>query len=331
MGSATLLSLVLTALVSYLVALALGPWVIPALRRLKFGQVIRADGPARHLQKQGTPTMGGVIFLGGMAGGTTVALLAGWLRPTPQLGLALGVAAGYGLIGFADDYIKVALKRPLGLRAREKLLAQVLLALALGYAAAQVLNLGTWIRLPFWHWTYDLGWLYLVLAVLVVVGFANAVNLTDGLDGLAGGASALAYGTYLLVALAAARDDLALWSAAVVGGVLGFLHYNRPPARVFMGDTGSMALGGGLGALAVLTRTELLLPVVGGLFVVETLSVIIQVFSFHTLGRRVFRMSPLHHHFELAGWSESQVVNRFWLVATAFALLGIAGLQGLGR
>ncbi|MCG8401717.1 MAG: phospho-N-acetylmuramoyl-pentapeptide-transferase [Firmicutes bacterium] len=314
-------------IVALAVTLALGPVAIPLLRRLKLGQSIRNDGPARHFSKAGTPTMGGVMILGGL---TAAVLVAG--RGDIDALVVLGVALGFGLIGFLDDFIKVALKRSLGLRAREKLLGQLLLAALLGALAPVVLDRGTVITVPFAVLVtgnvveLDPGpWLYILFSTVVVVGAANAVNLTDGLDGLASGITVAAAAAFIPIGLLADRPGVALTMAALVGGCLGFLFYNRHPAKVFMGDTGSLALGGALGAAAVLTGGELALLVIGGVFVLETLSVILQVFSFQVFGRRILRMSPLHHHFELVGWSETGVVRAFWLAAVLFAGLGWIG------
>ena len=321
--------LVLAFAVSSAVTVALGPVFIPLLKRLKFGQSIRGDGPARHLNKAGTPTMGGVLFIAG-----TLAAGALFLERGTTDGMAvLAVMLGYGFIGFLDDYIKVVHKRSLGLRAREKLLGQVILAAFLAFWVMGSAGRGTELAVPFsGYWVpggvyLNLGpVLYTIFAVAVVVGTANAVNLTDGLDGLAAGVSMLASLALAVAALAAGRTGVALVMAATAGGCLGFLRYNRYPAKVFMGDTGSMALGGGLAAAAVITGKELFLPILGGVFVLEALSVIIQVISFQTTGRRVFRMSPLHHHFELAGWSEVKVVFVFWLLSFAFALAGLLAM-----
>lgn len=324
-------ALVAAGVAALLLVWALAPVALPLLRRLKFGQSIREEGPQRHLTKAGTPTMGGLLFLVAVPVALVLLGALGELRWTLDLVAAVGLFLGFGLIGFADDFIKVALKRPLGLRAREKLLGQVALSVALAVVARRLLGLPAVVALPFGLGFYDLGWLYPVLVALVVIGASNAVNLTDGLDGLAAGASAIAYAAYGLVALGTGQYGLAVFCAATVGAMAGFLRYNWHPARVFMGDTGSMALGGGLGALAVLTKTEFLLPLIGGLFVIEALSVIVQVISYRTTGRRVFRMSPLHHHFELVGWPETSVVRRFWLFGGICALFGLAGLGGLGR
>ncbi|MDI6906487.1 MAG: phospho-N-acetylmuramoyl-pentapeptide-transferase [Thermoanaerobacterales bacterium] len=327
--------------IALLVTLALGPLVIPLLRTLKFGQRVRSDGPRRHLQKAGTPTMGGVMFL---AGSTAAVAAVLWLvRGTPAAagagdGLAvLLVTLGFGLVGFLDDFIKIAFRRPLGLRAREKLLGQVLVSVALAVVAVFVLDRGTAITLPFSGFlvpgglSLDPGWWgFLAFTVLVLLGTANAVNLTDGLDGLASGATVIAALAFALIALAAEKTWVAVVLGALAGGCMGFLYYNRYPARVFMGDTGSLALGGGLAAAAVLTRSELFLLFIGGVFVLETLSVILQVISYQLTGRRVFRMAPLHHHFELSGWTEVRVVVTFWVLGAVLALAGLAGMYRLG-
>lgn len=315
-------------LISLLVTVAGGPVWIPILRELKVGQRVRYDGPARHLSKAGTPTMGGIIFLFGI----TVAILA-VARGNAEALAFLFVTLAYGLVGFLDDFLKVVKHRSLGLRAREKLAAQVLVALGLAVFAVFFANRGTDLILPFSgflrnggiHLDWGFGF-FALFTVLVLTGTANAVNLTDGLDGLAAGLVAIAAGVYLLFALVMDKTALAVGLAAVAGGCLGFLVFNRHPARVFMGDTGSLALGGALGAAAVLTRSELFLLVVGAVFVAEALSVILQVFSYQLTGKRIFRMSPLHHHFELGGWSENQVVIAFWLAGLIAGLVGLVGI-----
>jgi phospho-N-acetylmuramoyl-pentapeptide-transferase len=300
----------------------MGPLLIPLLRRLKVGQWVRDDGPQRHLTKTGTPTMGGLMFLTGI-----LAAAGLWIPGNRELVVLLAVTLGYGLIGFIDDYIKVVMRRPLGLRAREKLAGQILLGLILGIVSVWGLDRGTEVLIPFSGISFDLGYGYVLFALLVAVASANAVNFTDGLDGLAAGTVLIAAGAFAVISWLLDQTGLALYSLAIAGGCLGFLYYNRYPARVFMGDTGSLALGGALAALAVLTRTELLLFVIGGVFVLEVLSVIIQVVSFQTTGRRVFLMAPLHHHFELAGWSEVKVVRVFWLAAFILALLAIVSYR----
>ncbi|VBB06222.1 phospho-n-acetylmuramoyl-pentapeptide-transferasesignature 1 [Lucifera butyrica] len=313
-----MLNLLYAAGTAFAVALLAGPLLIPVLKRLKFGQSIRQEGPERHYAKAGTPTMGGVIILTALA--IPSILFAG---KSPQVWLALFVTLGHGLIGFLDDFIKVVLKRSLGLKARQKLLGQIIMALALAYIATTYFSRGTDLWIPFWGIQIDLGIGYYILIFLVLVGTTNAVNLTDGLDGLAAGTTTLAAAAYTLIAVSFAKPELAVFCAALAGACLGFLRYNAYPAKIFMGDTGSLALGGALAAVAVMTKTELLLIIVGGVFVLEALSVIIQVISFKLTGQRVFRMSPIHHHFELSGWSETKVVKAFWLAGTVFAALAL--------
>ncbi len=330
MEQTTLLRLAGAGLTALAGALALGPVVIPLMRRLRAGQTIRAEMSARHQAKAGTPTMGGVIFI-------IPAILATLIfaprsgDALPRLIIALVLTVGHGLVGFADDYIKVVLKRSLGLRARDKLLAQVGLAAVLGYGAVEVLGLGTAVTLPVLNLTLELGRpLYYLLVLIMVWGTASAVNFADGLDGLLGGLSVITFSFYgLVVALAVGQTDMAVLGTALVGGVLGFLHYNRHPARIFMGDVGSFALGGALAALAVLTKTEFLLVIVGAVYVIEVISVILQVLSFRLTGRRIFKMAPLHHHFELLGWSEGQVLRLFWGAGLLFTLLGWLVLPGM--
>ena len=310
--------LISTLLVALAVSLALGPITLPMLRRLKFGQSIREEGPKSHQAKSGTPTMGGIMILIAV----TVASLI-FVGGSQEVWLALFIMLGHGVIGFIDDFIKVVLKRNLGLKARQKLLGQILMAVALVYISITYMGGDTNLWIPVLDQTIDCGIFYYILIFFVLVGTTNAVNLTDGLDGLASGTMAVAALAYTLICLIFGQYELAAFCMAVVGGVLGFLKYNAHPAKVFMGDTGSLALGGALAAVAVLTKTELLLIIVGGVFVVEALSVIIQVASFKTTGKRVFLMCPIHHHFELKGWSEKKVVTVFWLCG---ALLSVVAL-----
>ena len=321
--------LLYTFLFSFFGALLTGYAAIPYLRRVKAGQVVRAEGPQAHLAKAGTPSMGGLIFL---FPALILALLLGVSGTTPQEQVATATALlltlGNGLLGFGDDYIKIVLKRPLGLRAREKLLGQLALAAALGWATWR-LGLGTWVQVPFAGWRLELGWGYYALVLILVWSATNAVNLADGLDGLLSGLSVPVFAVYGVISVAAHQAGLAVLSFAVLGGVVGFLKYNRHPARIFMGDTGSLGLGGALAALAVLTKTELTLVLLGGVFVAEAASVILQVGSFRLTGKRIFRMSPLHHHFELLGWPETAVVRGFWLAGVLCAILAWWGLRGL--
>ncbi|ADG83008.1 phospho-N-acetylmuramoyl-pentapeptide-transferase [Thermincola potens] len=313
--------------ISLLISIMLGPILIPVLHKLKFGQYIRAEGPQKHLKKAGTPTMGGIMFL--------TAIGAASLLIADKTGDVLLVLAGltlFGLLGFIDDYIKVVMRRNLGLRARHKLVGQFFSAALMLTVAVFVLNRGTDLIIPFGgQLRVDLGVPpYLLLGSLVIVATTNAVNLTDGLDGLAAGVTAVAAVAYIIVALMMGKTGVAVVAAAVAGGCIGFLRYNAHPAKVFMGDTGSLALGGALAGLAVVTKTELFLPIIGIVYVLDTLSVIIQVISFKTTGKRVFLMSPLHHHYELKGWSEWKIVIFFWLLAVAGAVLGILGMYESG-
>ena len=312
-------SIWLAAAVAAAVVLLLGPVVIPELNKLHCGQNIRGEGPQSHQKKSGTPTMGGLMILAGITLGT----LAG-AGTTPAALLALFVVLGHGAIGFLDDYIKVVKKRNLGLRAREKLAGQLIMAAAVTFIGNRWMGISTELWLPFTTAPVFLGFLYYIRVFLVLFGTTNEVNLTEGLDGLATGTVAVAAVTYAIVCVSLGKAALAAFCAATAAAAVAFLRFNAHPARVFMGDTGSLALGGALAAAAILTKTELLLIVIGGVFVVEALSVIIQVISFQTTGRRVFRMSPLHHHFELGGWAETKVVRVFWLagaVSSGLALL----------
>lgn len=312
------LSLAWTTGVAFLIVLCLGPIAIPLLRRFKFGQAIRAEGPTRHLEKQGTPTMGGVMLI------LAIVFTAWRFSSSPTTWILILALVGYGAIGLLDDSLKILRRKNLGLTARQKLVLQVVVAV-LFYLALYSYGWHFDLSLPFLAQPLNLGIFYLPFLAFFMVGFSNAVNITDGLDGLASGIAAIAFAAFAFLAWWNSQWNVSIFAMAVVGALLGFLVYNRHPARVFMGDTGSLALGGALAAVAVLTRTEFWLLIVGGVFVVEVLSVIIQVFSFQTFGRRVFKMSPIHHHFELVGWSEWKVVSVFWgttalLSATALFL-----------
>ncbi|MGI6673512.1 MAG: phospho-N-acetylmuramoyl-pentapeptide-transferase [Limnochordia bacterium] len=308
-----------SGLLAFAFSLVFGPAVIRRLQRLKVGQVIRSDGPKTHQAKAGTPTMGGVLIVL-----CTVAAILLTARPlTDSTVIMLLSTVGFGLIGFLDDYIKVVAKRSLGLRAREKLVGQFgLAALVAIYAASRV---GTEFIVPFWTGTITLPTvLYVPFTIFVLVGVVNAVNLTDGLDGLAAGSTAIGAAAFAVIFLLLGHSDLSMFTSALAGACLGFIWFNGPPAQVIMGDTGSFALGAALATGAVLSRTSLFLPIIGGLFVLETVSVMLQVLYFRaTKGRRLFRMAPLHHHFELVGWAESKVMIRFVLMSLVFAVLGL--------
>ncbi|HEU5195351.1 MAG TPA: phospho-N-acetylmuramoyl-pentapeptide-transferase [Methylomirabilota bacterium] len=329
------------ALISALViSLILGPWFIGRLKRMQYGaETIREDTPERHRTKKGTPTMGGVVILAAILGSTIL-----WANLTNRYVWVVMLAiAGFGLIGMWDDWSKIRKRK--GLRARVKFGVQLLLTLL-------ILQIVYWqpeanwqpvLAIPFFKgWLVNLGWWWFAFAALVVIGASNAVNLTDGLDGLAIGPIVMAGGAFGIIAYLTGNfraadylkilnvrgaGELTVICAALIGAAVGFLWFNCHPAEVFMGDAGSLALGGAIGMLAVLTKAELLLPLIGGLYVVEAVSVILQVASFKLTGKRIFRMAPLHHHYELSGWPEPKIVVRFWIVSFALALLALTTLK----
>ncbi|MGN7941242.1 phospho-N-acetylmuramoyl-pentapeptide-transferase [Virgibacillus sp. 6R] len=313
--------ILITLVMGFLISVLLSPITIPFLRRLKFGQSIREEGPKSHQKKSGTPTMGGVMIIISIII-TTIAMTGKFSQLGVEMYLLLFVTVGYGLLGFLDDFIKVVMKRNLGLTSRQKLLGQVIIAVIF-YLVFTQYGFQKTISIPGTELSIDLGWGYVVLVIFMLVGGSNAVNLTDGLDGLLSGTAAIAFGAFAVLAWSQSQYDVAIFSVAVVGAVLGFLVFNAHPAKVFMGDTGSLALGGAIVTVAILTKLEILLVLIGGVFVIETLSVIIQVISYKTTGKRVFKMSPLHHHYELVGWSEWRVVVTFWTIGLVFAVLGI--------
>jgi phospho-N-acetylmuramoyl-pentapeptide-transferase len=314
-------ALIVTLLASFIVAVVLSPIFIPFLKRLKFGQSIREEGPKSHLKKSGTPTMGGIVIIASILLSTALIAWYFGLFSTETI-LLLIVTFGYGVIGFLDDFIKVVMKRNLGLTSKQKLLGQLVIAIIFYFGMKQA-GISTALSVPGTDMSIELGWLYIVLIIIMLVGASNAVNLTDGLDGLLAGTAAIAFGAFAIIASSKLDLDVAIFCLAVVGSLLGFLVFNAHPAKVFMGDTGSLALGGAIAAVAILTKTELLLVLIGGVFVMETLSVMIQVISFKTTGKRIFKMSPLHHHYELSGWSEWRIVVTFWTVGLLLASLGI--------
>ncbi len=304
-------------LVAFIFALVLGMVLIPVLRRLKIGQNIRTVGPKRHLSKAGTPTMGGVIFL------VSALVVTAVFMPRDPLGyLVLFMAVAFGSIGFADDYLKVVRKQPLGLKARYKLAGQIVFSIVF-YLILKALNFDEVLVLP-WLGAIDLGWAYPIFVLLVMVGTVNAVNLSDGLDGLAGGLGVITLLGFAVIGWLGNIEGLIYISVALAGGIMGFLVFNLYPAKVFMGDTGSLAIGGAIAAMAVLTHTEILLLMLGIVFVLETISVIIQVLYFKMTRRRVFLMAPIHHHFELKGWSEWKVCLAFWLIQLAGTVAALA-------
>ncbi len=322
-----------------LIAFMLGPWLIDALQKMQIGQSIRKVGPESHFVKEGTPTMGGSLILLAIMLPTLL-----WADLSNlYIWVTLLVTAGYGAIGFVDDYLKVVRKNSDGISARQKMFWQILIATVAAVLLYQSTGFDTRLSVPFLkNLQPDLGIFYIPFAVLVMVGASNAVNLTDGLDGLAIGPIIIAAGTFLLLAYLAGNarlseylqissiqgaGELAVLCGAMVGAGLGFLWFNSYPAQVFMGDVGSLSLGGSIGTIAVITKNEFVLVIVGGIFVVEALSVIVQVISFKYWGRRVFRMAPIHHHFELKGWPEPKIIVRFWIISIILALIGLSTLK----
>ncbi|HBQ30779.1 MAG TPA: phospho-N-acetylmuramoyl-pentapeptide-transferase [Mitsuokella multacida] len=310
--------ILLAAIFAAGLVLCIGPLLIPELHKLKFGQSIREEGPKSHQAKSGTPTMGGIMIILAIVVATVAAAPL-----TPAILLALFITLGHFVLGFLDDYIKVVKKRNLGLKAKQKMLGQILIAIVTMIVGTRVLGIDTTIWIPIADVNVDIGVGYYFLVLFVLVGTSNAVNLTDGLDGLASGTVAIASGAYALVCYMTGHYDLAIFSVAMMMACLAFLRFNAHPAKVFMGDTGSLALGGAVAAVGILTHTEILLAVIGFVFVCEALSVIIQVISFKTTGKRVFRMSPIHHHFELGGWKETKVVFVFWMVGLVASIVGL--------
>lgn len=314
----------MTIAIAFLIAVLLSPIFIPFLRRLKFGQSIREEGPESHHKKTGTPTMGGLMIIFSVIVTSIIMVYKASDNGIGyELWLLILVLAGYGLLGFLDDFIKVAMKRNLGLTSKQKMLGQIIIGLVF-YFILRAHDFPTVIQVPGTGLEWDLGWGYAILTVVMLVGASNAVNLTDGLDGLLAGTAAIAFGAFGILAwYGIPQNEVAIFSLAVVGALLGFLVFNAHPAKVFMGDTGSLALGAALAGIAILTKLEIILIIIGGVFVIETLSVIIQVISFKTTGKRIFKMSPLHHHYELLGWSEWRVVTTFWFIGLIFAGIGI--------
>jgi phospho-N-acetylmuramoyl-pentapeptide-transferase len=306
-----------------LICIFLSPKFIEFLRRREFGQQIREDGPEGHHQKAGTPTMGGIIVF--LAVAVAFLILTEW--EWRSIGV-FGAAIACALLGFADDYTKIVKRRSLGLRARTKLIVTIAISLGLWWIATKRAGVSSSIDFRFGDVRVDLGPFFPVFIYLVVAGTTSAVNLTDGLDGLAAGCASIVFLAYIgITFITTGERDLTLLAACLVGVCIGFLWFNSFPASVFMGDTGSLALGGAIAGLAVMTNTDVLLILLGGIFVIEALSVLIQVFSFRTFRKRVFLMAPIHHHFELQGWSETKIILRFWIVAAACAAIGFTVYQ----
>ncbi|MBF0358649.1 MAG: phospho-N-acetylmuramoyl-pentapeptide-transferase [Magnetococcales bacterium] len=329
----------LTALI---LSFVIGPWMIKALQKLQTsGQPIRSDGPERHIiEKAGTPTMGGTLILFAITLPTLI-----WADITnPYIIMVVGTTLAFGAIGFWDDYMKIVRKNSKGVSGKVRFILQTGIALILAYSLKEVNgDVFGQLSLPFIKdFSMNLGWLYFPFAILVIVGSGNAVNLTDGLDGLAIGPALLAAASFIIISYVtghinfakylgipyiAGAGELAIFCGAMVGAALGFLWFNTYPAQVFMGDVGALALGAALGSIAMVTRHEVVLGIIGGVFVLETVSVIIQVASFKLIGKRVFRMAPIHHHFELKGWAEPKIIVRFWIISIILALVGLATLK----
>jgi phospho-N-acetylmuramoyl-pentapeptide-transferase len=331
---------IFASITALLICLVVGPWLIRKLQSLQIDQQIREDGPQSHLVKKGTPTMGGVLIIFAVVISTLL-----WANfSVKYVWLILLVTVGYGLIGFVDDYRKLAGKNSKGISGKTRLAAEILIAVFVSMILYLKPGFNSQITIPFFKTVLpNLGWGYVLLSTFIIVGAANAVNLTDGLDGLAIGPAIICFATYVLFAYLAGNvkvasylqityvsgaGELAVFCGALVGAALGFLWFNAYPAEVFMGDVGSLSLGGALGTMAIITKQEILLAIVGGIFVVETFSVIFQVGYFKlTGGKRIFRMAPLHHHFELKGWAEPKVIVRFWVISILLALMAISTLK----
>ncbi len=313
---------VFAIMIGFLFSSILGLFLVPVLKKMKIGQKISIFVGENHRKKEGTPTMGGLIFIIPTVITMLVLILTNKVSYTSNLGIVLLVFIGHAVIGFLDDYLSIKKKNNEGLTTYQKLFLQVLIAIAFFFiymknGGQTSLTIGTL------HLDFEMGFVYGLFILLILVGSTNAVNLTDGLDGLAGGLSAIAFVAFSLISLMVGYEDLGIFSLVLCGSIIGFLVFNSHPAKVFMGDTGSLALGGAMGAIAILTHRELTLIVVAGVFVVETLSVIIQTISVQTLHKKVFLMTPLHHHFEKLGWKENDIVKLFWIFGLVLAMAGI--------
>lgn len=308
---------ILPVLIAFGISVVLSPIVIPFLKKLKFGQFVRDDGPESHLKKSGTPTMGGLIILISIVVTSLI-----YIKDYPRIIPVLFATLGFGIIGFLDDYIKVVMKRSLGLRAWQKMLGQLIVTGIFAYYIYAHTDLGTEMIIPFWGKTVDIGWMYYVLLFFVMLGTVNGANFTDGLDGLASSVTVL-IATFFTVVAIGYNSGVEPITCATVGSLLGFLVYNVYPARVFMGDTGSLALGGFVASTAYVLKMPLIILIVAFVYFAEVLSVMIQVTYYKKTGKRVFKMAPIHHHFELCGWPETKVVSIFSIVTAILCLIGI--------
>ena len=314
--------LIYSVLIAFFIAILEGPILIPLLHKFKFGQNIREDGPKSHLKKSGTPTMGGILFI--LATFITMAIIV--KKPSDEAMVALYAFAAFGVIGGIDDILKILRKQNLGLRAYQKMILLLIVSGIFAYYSANNPDIGTSIIIPFAHKSCNLGVFYIPFIIIYFAATTNAVNLTDGLDGLATSVTLLVMTFLALVSFAMGHITLAIFCAVLAGALLGFLKYNAFPAQIFMGDTGSLALGGAVGAVAMILKLPLLVPIIGGIYVIEAASVILQVASFKLTGKRIFKMAPIHHHFELSGWHETKVVSIFCIITVILCLLGFLSL-----
>lgn len=315
--------MIYSVLLAFVVSLLQGPVLIPLLHRLKFGQNIRNEGPESHKKKSGTPTMGGIIFI--ISSIITVFIVL--KNPSFETKLAMFAFVGFGIIGLIDDLLKIVHKKNEGLKAYEKMILLLIISSIIAFYAYNDPKIGSNIIVPFFHKTWNLGVLYIPFIIFYFAATTNAVNLTDGLDGLATSVTLLVMTFFAVISYATGHYNLSIFCAAVGGGLLGFLRYNAHPAQIFMGDTGSLALGGAVGAVAMILKLPLIVIIVGGIYVAETLSVILQVASFKLFGKRIFKMSPLHHHYELSGWHETKVVSVFSIITVILCLIGFLSLM----
>lgn len=308
----------LVSLVAFALTVIIGPLVISQLKKFQFGQSIREEGPSSHKKKAGTPTIGGVIFLPAILITSLI-----FMDISKELSFLLLLTLGHGIIGFLDDFIKIKFKRNLGLTSKQKLFAQIILSL-LSFWLFHTMNLETSVTIPIISKEIEFGFVgYLIFFLFLTVGTTNATNLTDGLDGLLTGLAVISFSAFGVISYMTGNTEIFTFCIIMAGSLLAFLIFNSNPAKIFMGDTGSLAIGGALVGVSVLTNTEMLLAVIGGVFVIETLSVILQVISFKTRKKRIFIMTPIHHSFEAVGWTEEKVVTRFWFLGIVFSLVGL--------
>lgn len=314
--------LTLTAIIAFVLVMAMGPIVVPFLHKFKFGQTVRDDGPQSHFKKNGTPTMGGVMMIISIL--ITTLLRA---KLSTEILMALLCMFGFGMVGFIDDFIKIKMTRSLGLTAIQKIVLQVALALIISMYKFKTIGSGVQFVVPFSQAGINIGIFYIPVMLVVILGTVNAVNLTDGLDGLASGITAIVSTFFVLFAFVIANNaGISQMAAATLGACIGFMWFNVNPAKVFMGDTGSMALGGAVTAFALFTNSVLIIPIVGGIYFAEALSVIIQVLYYKKTKKRIFKMAPLHHHYEQCGWPETKVVFIFWIVSVVLAWIGVVAM-----